>query len=54
MDEDPEAAVKEQTFDGAVTSDVVRSRNMNGIMKRVGGAVAGILLLCVVIIRFWR
>jgi hypothetical protein len=54
MNEDPEAAVEERMFDGAVTSVVVRSQNISGIMRRVGEAVVGILLLCVVVIRFWR
>lgn len=54
MEEDPEAAVEEQMFDGAVTYDVARSRNIRGIMKRVGGAIVGILLLYVVAIRLWR
>ncbi|MCJ1411568.1 hypothetical protein MMC19_005658 [Ptychographa xylographoides] len=53
MDEDPEAAVEEQMFDGAVMYDVARNRNISRIMKRVGGAVVGIPLLCVVAIRLW-
>jgi hypothetical protein len=54
IDEDSEAAVGEQMFDGAVTYNVAPSRNISGFMKRVGGAVVGIPLLCVLVLRLWR
>ena len=54
IDEDPEVTVEEQSFDGGVMYDVSHSWNTSRIMKRVGGAVVGILLLSVVATRLRR
>ena len=54
MDDDPDAAVDQDVFNSAVTSDVAQSRNVSGITKCFRGAVVGTTLLCAVAIFLWR